>query len=313
MNAWLFVHFKVSNWNTEMIVANLLCLCVAASQALACLRLAIPPAAFASLAQGVPPPQPAPPPMEVWRSHSIIVETLPTDPAHSLLMARPNTAAESVTATWKYVPNWPSATGSKSLVQNSRTAYWPTTVTPFPGGGLIVAGMRRNGNTVIEKWTLEQLTFDVIADRIIPGNRDSVQVLYDAKIQGKDLVHNIANYPGLPGPQFLVFSHDSRACWRFDTSTSSWVKLAAPVAEAGVLAVPELNKVFNGMSSMNTVQHGYLFHLREGLSDMELPNTSSLGLLDHDRNGTLDSYVVFTEGVWVSMGLSDPSNYLPEY
>jgi hypothetical protein len=170
--------------------------------------------------------------------------------------------------------------------------------------------MRKNGNTILEKWTLMPLTYDTSADKIIPGTRSAVEVLYDGKVAGKDLVHNIANYPGLPGPQFLLHSHDSKECWRFDASTQAFVKVASPTGEPGVLAVPELNNTFVSLGSTNTVQHGYLFHFKQ--SALGLPGKISLGVFDHDRNGTLDGYVLFTPELWSSMGLHDGANYLPQ-
>ncbi len=197
-------------------------------------------------------------------------------------------------------------------VQEIATSYWPTTVAPLQDGRtLLVAGKRPDGNTVIESWLFRAPVL-VPKDTahaeysLEPAVIDRVETVYDAALQGKDLVAHVVRKLGSTTSVLVQFV-DSRAVYEFDLAAKppKLTFVADPRATASIPAVPQLVQRYTHVWSADHKSHGYVYAFVNDGHDAVSP----LVLLDADRNGTLDGSLVVPLAQWSADGWETASNY----
>src|SRR5690606_31040996 len=148
-------------------------------------------------------------------------------PSESLYcIARIQTDAKRVVLSWRWFPNHPSAQGRKVVDADYALRYWPTYAAGSGSNTLYVAGVRANGNTVIERWQFADPVPSVIAGQVgghnlQPGDRLSVAVLYDEATAGRNMVAQMGIMAGSGDPRLVLRFHDSKEVWALDPGTGA--------------------------------------------------------------------------------------------
>jgi hypothetical protein len=201
---------------------------------------------------------------------------------------------------------WTSKNPDATLRQDFTVAYWPTSIVALAGGDqIVVAGKRRNGNTVIEVWTF-QLPLLVAPAPLSSATAHfkeatvkTIDEIYDEATQGRDMVSAMlakANQPvGL-----LVQFYDSKSV--YDLESSSGTTTLSLVATTTTL--PGLNRSFTFCWSRDHKTRGVIYVFRD-----EDTANSTMVFIDQDRNHVVDSAILVSDADWISGGWGDASNY----
>lgn len=203
-----------------------------------------------------------------------------------------------VTVTWKrFGPDL-------ALYQTFATSYWPTAVSARRTDELIVAGKRRSGNTVIERWTFEKpRVVDVGAGsaRLEAATVLRIDTLSDEAVQGRDIVLRLIAKPGA-AQSILVQFHDSR-----DLCDLTWSGTAPELRlVASATSHPALRASFTSWWSRDHRARGHVVVLHdEALVD------STFVLVDADRDGSVERTMSVTDAAWLSEDWADETNYNP--
>lgn len=195
--------------------------------------------------------------------------------------------------------------------QSFATSYWPTAIlVNHATNKLFVAGKRRNGNTVLECWTVKKpLVLNGTGGgtpAIQDGAVDDITTLVDEAVQGRDMIKRLIEKQGQPNV-ILAQYYDSNSICALDFSTSQTVTtlVANAAGGSGVLAFPQCARPFERWWSANHAAAGYVYVFTDDSEEKVYV------IKDGDRNGTLDSLLTLTSQDWISGGWSEPSSYLP--
>jgi hypothetical protein len=184
--------------------------------------------------------------------------------------------------------------GSSSGSDEYPTQYVPTTLLAPSPDSLLVAGKRDDGRTVIELWT-----FDA---SVLPPRRIA-RTLYDEAREGRDMVALLLRVPG-SGRSCLVQFWDSRDLYEMTLDSPASLRLlASPTPKPGALTVPPLRRSFDQVWSADHVSRGFVYQL-----GTESPEPSLI-LVDADRDGRLDRYVLVSSAEWGESGWGDGTAY----
>jgi hypothetical protein len=195
--------------------------------------------------------------------------------------------------------------------QSMATSYWPTTVMVIRATNtLIIAGKRRNGNTVIEQWTINKPSVVYPVGGGLPqiqlGTVEDITTLLDEASQGRDMVVRLLEKPGQPQVVLAQF-YDSRSIYALDFSAvqTTCTLVASATGGPGALAFSQCARPFHLWWSANHITEGYVFVF---VDDEE---QKSYVLRDTNRDGALDGQCVVTAADWIANNWHSASSYLP--
>lgn len=195
--------------------------------------------------------------------------------------------------------------------QSFATSYWPTAILVHHATNkLFVAGKRRNGNTLLECWTVKKpLVLNGTGGgtpAIQDGAVDDITTLVDEAVQGRDMIKRLLEKQGQSSVLFAQY-YDSSSICALDFSTSQTVStlVASAAGGSGVLAFPQCARPFERWWSANHAAAGYVYVFTDDAQEKVYV------IKDGDRNGTLDALLTLTGQDWISGGWSEPSSYLP--
>lgn len=195
------------------------------------------------------------------------------------------------------------------------TRYWPTRVTGIDGNTLLVAGKKGTGETLIEIWRFRAPTVVTNSSgnpSILPGSLASVERVYNADQQGKDMVLGMMPLLGSGGTKALVQFYDSRDLYELDLVTHALVRVATPgTASGSVLQHPGLAQYsWRGFRAGEHDQDGYVYILRLGERRGEDPDEKNMAALyDSDKDGQLDSIIMIGTTDWETLGYNSGWTY----
>ncbi len=196
--------------------------------------------------------------------------------------------------------------------QEISTSYWPTAITALGDGRtLVVAGKRPDGNTVVESW---RLLAPVLVPKdgpdkeylLEPAVVESVDTLYDAAVQGRDLVAHVVRKLGSTSGLLVQFV-DSRDVYELDFAAKppTLAIVASPQSATTIPAVPQLRQRYTRAWAGDHKAKGYVYVLANDGQQ----GVASLVLVDKDRDGKLDGSLLVSEAEWASGGWGAPANY----
>jgi hypothetical protein len=212
--------------------------------------------------------------------------------------------------------SWMKQPGRTSNQQRITVSYWPTAMAVLSDGKtLIIAGKRRNGNTVIETWRFHMPLVLLptppatgsahLQDAVI----DEITTIYDAAVQGQDMVAHLFAKPTEPTSALAQF-YDSRSVYQlnFAAAPASCTLVAVPSGGSGsVLTVPRLADNFTSVWSADHVTKGYVYFF---VND-ESGSINPLALIDANRDHAIDSWSSVSASQWISDGWATWANYVP--
>jgi hypothetical protein len=203
--------------------------------------------------------------------------------------------------------SWHDPQHEITSVQKHALSYWPTQVVGLHSRDtLLVAGKRRNGNTVIERWVVRDplpiQSVDIHTGQTGPWRLklrapSSIEVIYDSAIENQDIVERflLLRTPGMVLVQFW----DSNNVYSFDaTESQAQLQLvASPDPGSGGLHIPALTRYFD---QYLTGDHETLGHI-----SLMLSNSYRIVFVDSDRDGTVESFLTPSDQEWTTLGLGD--------
>lgn len=189
--------------------------------------------------------------------------------------------------------------------QSFATSYQPTAVgAPARDGELLVAGTRRNGNTVIERWTFRPpalIAPAVGAQHLEEAVVVDIETLYDEARPRRDAVLRLVPMPRLP----------QRALVQFDGSKdvhelvwSDAVSTLQRLTSDKTWGLPRRGFQFSWSRDHRTRGVVLVFG-DEGVPD------STFVLVDCDRDGTIDESFGVSDGEWRDGDWGDGNAYIP--
>jgi hypothetical protein len=187
--------------------------------------------------------------------------------------------------------------------------YKPTTMEVVDGTHLLVSGKGPFGRTKVELWKLTAPSYSA-GSGLKGGSIDKVDVLYDDKVVGFDMVNMMLLNAGKSSAAF-VQTHDTKDLYELTWSTSpaTFALLMSPIAGTSVIHQPALNQRRTTYWRGDHVAHGYVYVFE---NEDALGAEPALLLTDTDRDGVLDGNqtVGIADGAWRNMGLADATNYV---
>ncbi len=217
----------------------------------------------------------------------------------------------------KLLIRWTGTNPSVSTTQSIAVPFWPTALRSTSDmSRLVVAGKRRQGNTVMELWTIQSPrpariqdpTTGATLDTLTPAEVLSVDTLYDAAVEGQDLISDVL-LSLASSTKLYVRYWDSAALFELDFSSLasvSQLKRAAPTPVAGGLQAPGLLQQIENAYSAEHIVHGYVYVFSGQLG----ANSSIVILEDGNRDGVLDSVTEIPSLQWPPEW-SKSANYVP--
>ena len=195
--------------------------------------------------------------------------------------------------------------------QSMATSYWPTTVMVIRATNkLLIAGKRRNGNTVVEQWSINKPSVVYPVGGGLPqiqlGTVEDITTLVDEATQGRDMVVRLLEKPGQPQVVLAQF-YDSRSIYALDFSPvqTTCTLVASATGGPSVVAFPQSARPFRAWWSANHITEGYV------LVFVDDEEQKSYVLRDTNRDGALDGQFVVTAADWIANNWHSASSYLP--
>lgn len=195
--------------------------------------------------------------------------------------------------------------------QSFATSYWPTAIlVQRSTNKLLVAGKRRNGNTLLECWSVKKpLVLNTSGGgtpAIQDGSVEDITTLVDEAVQGRDMIKRLIEKQGQPSVVLAQY-YDSSAICALDFSGSQTVTtlVASAAGAPGVLAFPQCARPFRRWWSANHASEGFVYVFADDSQEKVYV------IKDGDRNGTLDALLTLTSQDWSSGGWCEPTSYLP--
>lgn len=212
--------------------------------------------------------------------------------------------------------DWYEKNSEYVVTQEFAVAYWPTDACALANKqDLVVSGKERFGDTVIERWTLSppQLLYQGVPGAgghyiWTPATIASIDTLYNASIQGQDMVYNAAADRSSSSRVYVTFWDSKELCLVdfTDLQQVTISRIASPTSGA-LLLQPELaNLAYREMFwSANHSVYGYVYVLNAPDTEQE-----PIVFQDTDRDGVMDSSLALTPGQWSSLGFADGTAYV---
>lgn len=189
------------------------------------------------------------------------------------------------------------------------TAFWPTAAVPIDGSRIAVAGKARNGDTLIEIWTVDSPSYTLaiapdgtVKPKLVGGGVNSVEEVARHSVPGRVGVYAIM--PLLSSAdQAIVQYGDSMDWYRVDWSDE--VTTETMVFDSS--AEPLLGEPWDFAIWGDSETTGYVYTLYSA----DLPHVY---FMDSDRDGHFDGHGVATPAVtstyfngdWISF-MNEPS------
>ena len=208
----------------------------------------------------------------------------------------------ALSVSWKHVP-----TGDLYTQDPIPLSYWPTAVCPKPtGGGVIVGGKRRNGNTVIEEIDIHPPALLAGGAAFSPARVARITTVFDRAVNGFDMVA-VLDILSNDSNNILVSFFDSNNLYRIDLDSNDYqpLLLASPtVSQTGVMLVPELDVTNTEIGRAHHLTLGHTYHIHHRLV------RDSVLFYDSNLDGDLDGHVVIaTSADWKSNGFHSSLNF----
>lgn len=261
---------------------------------------------------------------ELWGSGKRTV-LLEGDSDHLAGGVRYDTIKQEVILLWNY--RFDLSGERRNYQQVEGVHFWPTEVTRVQGTEVLVAGVKFNGNTVMQLWELE-----VDADVPDPVYNSGTQqwtyptslnfpilrksTVYNAQIAGQKRVRKLWPNRGRQWSFYVQFddSGDVYDATLVDNGTKfemgSLVKVLTPSTSppTGVLSEPDIDNNFADRWDDDHIQHGYVYFAGDR-ADTAPAHPRGVVMFDADRNGTIDSSMSIGMAEWNSMGFGDAAQY----
>ena len=207
------------------------------------------------------------------------------------------------------------------LDQRIPLSYVPTAIAvDGSNNDFVIAGRTRSGQTLVERLKIGNPAVLGIVDHVTgevtltlhDAPILSVDRLYEGATDGLDYITSLSFYEG-GWDDLLLQAWDSQDLWRLPAIPPArglnTPELVASTVAAGsnVLLCPALDRHFELLTTYNHVNFGYLYH-----GDAVYVDLPSVIVWDLDRDGILDDWMEVPGSVaWESLGLHEPSGYLP--
>ena len=205
------------------------------------------------------------------------------------------------------------------------TRYYPSSVSVVDYQTILVAGVKDNGKTVLEKWALSWPSAMPAPDTLMGGgpigtvpviipNRSGVSVLLNEDTAGKRVIRNITPVLRSAGPPLaaLVQFDDSLDVYQVDLATGSMAIVASAITPGGVGPIPTLAlHKYNGFGGGERIGYGYVYVLFRNVVPGSTSWRDTVVLQDYDKDGVIDAHIVVPsddycgEGKW-----SDEDEYV---
>lgn len=188
------------------------------------------------------------------------------------------------------------------------TSYYPTClITPSPTKW-VVAGKTTRGATVIEVWTVQKplvaYPLNQNASPVIePATVTQIDVVYDAAVEGRDMVAQMCGKFG-DANKILVQFYDSKDLYELDLTSQALTLVASPTAGGGVLQAPALSKDYQQFWTREHLTYGYVYVLASAGS-----STGTLVFKDTNKDGSIDSWEAPSSAAWAS-NYGSAANYV---
>lgn len=189
-------------------------------------------------------------------------------------------------------------------------AYWHSAVALDDDGlGFLVAGKRRNGNTVIDHYRYPPPTAGQSSGGLTGASAISITNLYDDAVEGRDMVCAMERLAGSNGDLALIQFYDSHDIAVLDMSgqTPTVTTLASPNAIPSMSAavIPELSeRAHFSVDVYNHANHGYTYMLQSAF-----PGDHNIVITDPLKNGTSLQFHAIHSALWDTSGFGDFNNY----
>lgn len=209
--------------------------------------------------------------------------------------------------------------------QEQVVGYFPTAICAVGSAAFVVAGVKNDGGTIIERWDLSWP--DVmpappstptgppgVVNVVLP--RIQRNVIYSANESGKLRVKGMSEVKrdGAPATSLLLHFDDSHDVWQLALDGSSWQLVLSPTnAQASLGVQPVLSvRYYKGLADMGErIGCGYVYRMRAMTVPKSFANwPETLFLVDADKDGQLDQVnVVPASGLFGPGGWMDYSTY----
>lgn len=209
--------------------------------------------------------------------------------------------------------------------QEQVIGYYPTAICALGSAAFVVAGIKNDGGTIIERWDLGWPQVMPAPPSVPSGQPGLVNVvlpriqrhvIYSANEPGKLRVKGLAEVKreGLPADSVLLHFEDSRDVWQLSVDGATWQLVLSPTnAQASLGVQPVLSAhYYRGLSDMGErVGWGYVYRMGARTLPKDMANwPETIFLVDQDKDGQIDSVnVVPASGLFGPGGWMDYSTY----
>lgn len=104
--------------------------------------------------------------------------------------------------------------------------FWPTAACAMEGGGLVVGGVDRYGNVVLEHWSFSPPSRQ--GDELLPGQRTRVDEWFTGYLEGDGAIRGLWWMPERGDRSVLALMHGSRMVYRFDAIQELFTPMITP-------------------------------------------------------------------------------------
>jgi len=225
------------------------------------------------------------------------------------------TYEKEVRITWGYdgraYGNTPPSTqgASAQLPLVISTPYWPTVSIRLDEATVAIGGKLRRGGTVIE--LVEVIPPTPLYDpqsgaySLETGLVGGRNYIYNEATAGRDMIMHLQKTLHDPSV-LLVRFWDSKDMYLIDTNTETIQLVASSQATTNALYIPALDAFYPNAWKGDHLILGYVYVFYNGYDiNGSLPTV----LMDSDRNGSIESYVVPDQVAWTALGLGDANQF----
>ncbi len=204
---------------------------------------------------------------------------------------------------WTYRP-----IGEVVLHRELVFSYWLSAIAIDDDGlGFLVAGKRRNGNTVIDHYTFS--TPPIPSGGVTGAWPMAVDNIYDSAIERRDMVSAMERLSGTGDSKAILQFHDSHDIWEIDQANlpaSLSLLASADPALGATFLIPQLQeRAHFDLDVYNHASAGYTYILQSAF-----PGDHSVVITDPGRSGsTLNIQALDTNG-WSLSGFGNADNYI---
>jgi hypothetical protein len=197
--------------------------------------------------------------------------------------------------------------------------FWPTCAAKLSNGTLGVSGKDpRNGNTIVEVWTLTTPAMETDGQEPIGATVQQRREIYAGTVPGRGDVRAILPQWDAEGSveSILAWFEPSREVWSVNRASGAAVKVAQPTAPSAsadaVLHAPYLSQAKRAWAGIE-VRGGYTytFDVRSGDLTPDPDAAGALVLRDANRDGRIDSASIETNAALIAAGWNQSDHWTP--